>query len=392
MNLGNLCLFIFVALAYTNPVKAKKVVCYYGSWATYRDSPVTYKVEDIPANLCTHIIYSFLGVDENTWEVKVLDQYGDETLRGFERFTGLKGSNPGLKALIAVGGGGEGAQKYSDLVSSKDRRDTFIRSLVGFIKRYQFDGVDMDWEYPGKTGRASDRDDFVALMREMRDAFQRDGGGAWQITMAVSVNPQVVRDGYNVAELCKVTDAVHVMTYDMRGNWAGFADVHSPLYPRPSDPPNYSKFNVQDGTQLWLSGGCPADKLVVGIPCYGQSFTLTPGNNNYSPGTAAIQYQGGNPGPYSKTPGALFYYEICTAVQKEGWTESWADGAFCPYAYKGDQWVGYENQRSVQMKMDFIKQKGFGGAMLWAIDQDDFKGMCGPKNPIISTVHQNMKG
>ncbi|XP_039275778.1 endochitinase-like [Nilaparvata lugens] len=97
-------------------------------------------------------------------------------------------------------------------------------------------------------------------------------------------------------------------------------------------------------------------------------------------------------GTLLKTPGNLFYYEICTYVQKNGWTQSWADGAFCPYAYQGDQWVGFDNERSIQMKMDFIKQKGLAGAMMWSIDQDDFTGMCGPKNPIISTVHRHMRG
>ncbi|XP_039275756.1 endochitinase isoform X1 [Nilaparvata lugens] len=389
---GYVGLVIGVVLAFSNSVDAKKVVCYYSSWAAYRDAPVTYKVENIPASKCTHIIYAFLGVNENTWQVKILDEYLDVTLNSLRRFTGLKQNNPGLKTLIAVGGGAEGAQKYSNLVSSKDRRDIFVRSLVDFIKQYNFDGVDMDWEYPGATGNPQDRDNFVALMREIRTAFNQQNGGAWEITMAVSINPQNVQAGYNVPELCRITNAVHVMTYDMRGNWAGFADVHSPLYGRPQDPPNYAKFNVQDGTQLWLSMGCPADKLVVGVPCYGQSFTLTPGNTNYQPYTPAIMNRGGNPGPYSKTPGNLFYYEICTYVQKNGWTQSWADGAFCPYAYQGDQWVGFDNERSIQMKMDFIKQKGLAGAMMWSIDQDDFTGMCGPKNPIISTVHRHMRG
>ena len=71
---------------------------------------------------------------------------------GFGKFVGLKSKNPALKALIAVGGWSAGSAIFSQMASTSTNRQAFINSAVDLVKKHQFDGLDMDWEYPANQG------------------------------------------------------------------------------------------------------------------------------------------------------------------------------------------------------------------------------------------------
>ena len=111
----------------------------------------------------------------------------------------------------------------------------------------------------------------------------------------------------------------------------------------------------------------PSQKIALGLATYGRSFKLADPNNHTlgapTSGTAT-------PGKYTRVGGFLSYYDICTM----GLTVVQDSTVEAPYGYKEDQWVGFDDQESLTLKVNsLIKEKKLFGAMFWTLDLDDFK-------------------
>jgi chitinase len=52
---------------------------------------------------------------------------------------------------VAIGGWNEGSTKYSAMAKDSEKRQKFVDSVVQFLQKHNFDGLDLDWEYPGNT-------------------------------------------------------------------------------------------------------------------------------------------------------------------------------------------------------------------------------------------------
>lgn len=208
----------------------------------YRAAPYTGSVDNIPVHLCTHLIYSFAGLDETTWRVKSLEPYWDLDQGGFKQLVALKQKNPQLKVTFAIGGWNEGATKYSDLVSDPKRIGIFANSVLDWITTYGFDGVDLDWEYPAdaaRGGRSQDKANLITLLRALRKVI-----GDKLLTIATCIPENKIAAGYDVPELVKLVDFIHVMAYDLRGGWDSVIGNHVSLFPSSNDLGLYRKLTV----------------------------------------------------------------------------------------------------------------------------------------------------
>lgn len=264
----------------------------------------------------------------------------------YSRFTtGLKEKNSALKTLIAIGGWNEGSEKYSKMASTVASRTTFADSVVQFLEKHNFDGLDVDWEYPSTRGgdEASDKDNLSALLRVLHDRLSSAGK---MLTMAVSPNPRTVLSGYDVPTIVDLVDYISVMSYDYHGAFDNYTGHNAPLYPRADDLDQ--TFNVGFGINYWLMSGVPPEKLIMGLPLYGRSVQLKDENSN---GLLQLAVDAGEKGIYSGEPGVLYYREICPNFDDEEWNKNWDPIAMVPYMYKGNQWISYDNEQSLAMKV-----------------------------------------
>ncbi|CAH4032079.1 unnamed protein product [Pieris brassicae] len=373
-------------------IEQQKVVCYYTNWAWYRPGSGKFLPSDIDPSLCTHIIYAFAVLDSSRLVLKPHDNWLDVENKFYEKVIALK--KQGVRVLLGLGGWNDSAgDKYSRLVNNPGARRKFVVHALDFIEQYEFDGLDLDWEYPKcwqvecEKGPSSDKQGFAELVKELRVAFVRKG---LLLSAAVSASKRVIDYAYDVPTLAKNLDWISLMTYDYHGQWDKKTGHVAPMYA--SDDDEDKTFNVNFTVSYWMNKGAPKNKLIMGFPFYGQSFSLMENAGNT---LGAPSYAGGEAGDETRARGFLSFYEICERIRVQGWrVRRDPGGRMGPYATLHDQWVSFDDDFMIRHKAEFVRAMDLGGAMIWALDLDDFTGKycgCG-KYPLLTTINHVLRG
>ncbi|MBN1412450.1 MAG: hypothetical protein JW969_16505, partial [Spirochaetales bacterium] len=133
-------------------VSVKRIVGYYTEWSIYSAHNMYYP-SNIPWNSITHVLYAFARTSGgqialfDSWAAtgSVVDGYAGT----FGSFAVQKAAHPEVKILISVGGWTLSGE-FHTIASTDATRNAFADSCVAFLNTYPFfDGVDIDWEYPG---------------------------------------------------------------------------------------------------------------------------------------------------------------------------------------------------------------------------------------------------
>ncbi|ENN79266.1 hypothetical protein YQE_04301, partial [Dendroctonus ponderosae] len=369
-------------------VSATSVICYHGTWSYYRTGNGKFVFSNVPTDLCTHYIYTFMGLDSSTSEVVSLDSWLDIDLGGITAAANLKVTNPDLKVLLAVGGWNAGSAEFSVMAADATKRATFIASALSWVQTYGLDGFDLDWEYPARrdSTNSADKENLSLLVQEFYEVFNPLG---LLITAAVSVTPSSVDISYDVPVLSQYLDFINLMLYDFHGSWDTEAYHNAPLYSTSKlIGTEYADYSVNACVHGWIERGASPAKLALGVPFYGRTTVLS-SSSNTAPGSASTS-TGGAAGPYTATSGFLGYNEIVEKFNAGGWTTAWDDEQQVPYAYSGTTWLSYDDEDSIALKVEYAKSLGLGAIMIWSIETEDFLGLNGTQYPLLTTIQNTL--
>jgi chitinase len=328
------------------------------------------KVDNLPAEKLSHIIFSFCHLTGNKLTV---DSKRDSTT--IQKLVNLKKRNANLKVILSLGGW-SGCPSCSDVFSTDAGRKEFAQSVLKLNQYFKSDGIDLDWEYPTIEGYPGhrfvpeDKQNFTALVRDLRKTL----GTKYEVSFAAGGFQKFLDESVEWKEVMKEVDRVNLMTYDLVNGYSTVTGHHTALYSTPQ-----LRESTDNAVQYLIKLGIPANKLVIGGAFYGRMWEGVVSTNNglYQSGKfkAGIDFKN-------------FDQEIS---EQKGFVKYWDDVAKAPYSYNAAEklFITYDDKRSLALKTKYAIDHKLDGIMFWELSLDTDKD--GLLDAIIQTIQTETK-
>lgn len=304
------------------------------------------------------INYAFVDVKNNrAW----LHNETTDTVN-LRRLDDLRKQNPALKVVISIGGW-TWSGNFSDAVLTDTARAAFAASAADIVRKYDLDGIDIDWEYPARKGlkgniyRPEDKVNYTLMFRDLRhalDSIKVKTHKLYLLTCAVGG----FKDFVNNTEMGKAQqylNYINLMTYDFNQKVAGH---HSNLY---KSKKYKDKNSAKKAIKAFIAAGVPTEKLVMGLPFYGRVYNLA-SDTKKGIGDSILSHDKG------------WGYTIIrdSLINQNGYIAYRDKKAKAPYLYNAAkrQFVTYDDEWSVRKKCKYVLSHKMGGVMFWEYSSD----------------------
>lgn len=258
-----------------------------------------------------------------------------------------------IRIVLSIGGGASGG--FSKACLTAAGRTKLVNSIMDVIKQYKFDGIDMDWEYPGWSGlgegeyNAADPHNFSLLLKELREAMDAYKDG---LLLTAAVISSSASKFYEPKELDKYLDYIHIMTYD--GNNTGLATHHTKPYG--------SGYSAESAINIFTQAGVRKEKIVIGAAFYGKISELA---------TATTDFNNVLGKPTLDTKTIRYTVIFKDYLNNSEYRECFDSTTGASYLTNGKYFITYDNPDSIQRKVDLVKKYNLAGMMFWDYGSDE---------------------